>query len=317
MIVVTGGAGFIGSNVVEALNARGMDDILVVDNLSVGIKFKNLATAAIADYQDKEDFLAALQRSGLPDNVRAVVHLGACSSTTEWDGRYIMRNNYHYSKLVLECCLARRIPLVYASSASVYGRGPQYREDPACERPLNPYAYSKWLFDGYVRRRLARAESPVVGLRYFNVYGPREQHKGPMASVAYHAHTQVGRDGRVCLFEGSDGYQAGEQRRDFIHVHDAAAVTLWFLDHPEVSGIFNCGTGRSQTFNEVAQAVMTWHGGGRIEYIAFPPHLAGRYQSYTQADAAALRAAGHHAPFMTVQQGVRQYLDWLRAQDDA
>lgn len=311
MIVVTGGAGFIGSNLVHALNGLGREDVLVVDDLTDGTKFRNLADCAIADYLDKDDFLALTRAGAAPAEIEAIFHLGACSTTTEWDGRYMMSNNYEYSKVLLHHCLDRGIPFLYASSASVYGNGPVFSEAPEHERPLNVYAYSKFQFDRYVRRLLPGAGSQVAGFRYFNVYGPREQHKGAMASVAYHLNNQLKESGRVRLFAGSDGYGDGEQRRDFIHVGDAVAVNLWFWRHPSKSGIFNLGTGRGQTFNEVARAVIAWHGRGEIEYIPFPEHLKGRYQSFTEADMRAVRAAGYDAPFKSVEEGVTEYMRWL------
>jgi ADP-L-glycero-D-manno-heptose 6-epimerase len=312
VIIVTGGAGFIGSNLVRGLNARGERDILVVDDLHDGTKFRNLADCEIADYADKDAWLAELEAGHRPRRrPRALFHQGACSNTMEWDGRFLMRNNYDYSKRLLHYCLAERIPFYYASSASVYGAGPGFREEPAHERPLNLYGYSKLLFDQYVRRLLPEAHVPIVGLRYFNVYGPREQHKQQMASVAFHLDRQVREAGEARLFEGSGGYADGEQRRDFVYVGDVVAVNLWLLDQPQLSGIYNLGTGRSQSFNEVAQAVLAWHGRGEIRYIPFPPALAGRYQSFTQADMTRLRAAGYAAPFATVQEGVRAYLDEL------
>jgi ADP-L-glycero-D-manno-heptose 6-epimerase len=313
VIIVTGGAGFIGSNIVKALNERGHKDILVVDNLTNGKKFHNLVDCEIHDYVDKADFLNRVCcDENLHDSVEAVIHQGACSVTTEWDGRYMMHNNFDYSKNLLHYCLERYIPFLYASSASVYGSGARgFREEPAAEAPLNVYGYSKLLFDQYVRRTLPHARSQVVGLRYFNVYGPREGHKGAMASVAWHFNEQLKRDGRVRLFEGTDGYGDGEQRRDFIYVDDAAAVNLWFLDHPHRSGVFNVGAGRSETFNAVARAVIDFHGRGAIDYIAFPDHLKGRYQSFTEADISALRAAGYDRPFRDVAAGVKAYLTWL------
>lgn len=315
MIIVTGGAGFIGSNIIKALNARGRSDILVVDNLENGVKFRNLVDCEIQDYVDKDDFIGRVCcDEDLQHSVQAVFHEGACSTTTEWNGRYMMRNNFEYSKTLLHYCLERYVPFLYASSASVYGDGARgFREDPVCEAPLNVYGYSKFLFDQYVRRILPGARSQVVGFRYFNVYGPREAHKGTMASVAFHFDGQLKASGGVKLFEGTDGYANGEQRRDFIHVDDAVAVNLWFLDHPHRSGIFNVGTGRAQTFNDVARAVIAYHGRGEIEYVPFPDHLRGRYQSFTEADISGLRAAGYDRSFKTVEDGVAAYLRWLNA----
>lgn len=312
MIIVTGGAGFIGSNLVLGLNDLGCDEILVVDDLKNGVKFRNLVGCRIADYLDKAIFLDKLGRGEFARlSVEAVFHQGACSTTTEWDGRYLMENNYRYSKALLHFCLSRKVPLIYASSAAVYGGGRVFREDPVHEAPLNVYGYSKYQFDQYLRRLMPELKSQVVGLRYFNVYGPREAHKGSMASVAFHLNNQLRETGKVRLFEGGDGYGDGEQRRDFIYVGDAVDVNLWFLDHPEVSGIFNLGTGRSQTFNDVAHAVIDWHGRGGIEYIPFPEHLKGCYQSFTEADLAALRSAGCGHRFKSVEEGVRLYMEWL------
>jgi ADP-L-glycero-D-manno-heptose 6-epimerase len=318
MIVVTGGAGFIGSNLVKSLNAAGRKDILVVDNLQNGVKFKNIADCEIVDYQDKLDFIAQIQRGeAFAEPIDAIVHLGACSSTTEWDGRYIMQNNYEYSKTLLHFCLEHNAQFIYASSASVYGDGSVFKEDLQFEKPLNMYGYSKFQFDQYVRRLLPTANSQIVGLRYFNVYGPREQHKDSMSSVAFHLNTQMNdpenTDKRVKLFEGCDGYANGEQRRDFVYVGDVVDVKLWLLDNPTCSGIFNVGTGRSQSFNDVAYAVLAWHEQAKdaLDYIAFPEHLKGRYQSFTEADIQALRDAGYPHEFNTVEQGVKRYLDWL------
>jgi ADP-L-glycero-D-manno-heptose 6-epimerase len=316
VIVVTGAAGFIGSNIVLALNARGRKDILAVDDLTDGTKFRNLAEAEIADYLDKDEFLARVEAGTLP-KIDAVFHQGACSSTTEWNGKYVMDVNYDYSKALLHFCQHQRAPYFYASSASVYGMGKQgFREERGCEKPLNMYAYSKFLFDQYVRRlrQEGALKSQVVGLRYFNVYGPREQHKGGMASTAFHFNNQIVATGECRLFEGSDGYPDGGQRRDFIHVDDCVAMNLWFWDHADKSGIFNCGTGRAQPFNDIANAVIAWHGKGAIKYVPFPENLVGRYQSFTEADHARLGAIGYDRPFLTVEQGVKQYLDWLNAQ---
>lgn len=313
MYIVTGGAGLIGSNLVKALNERGISDILVVDNLKNGVKFRNLADCDIKDYLDRHDFIARVREGQSFGRIDALVHEGACSSTTEWDGEFVMKNNFEYSKTLLHWCQGMKTPFIYASSASVYGMGPVFQEARAHERPLNMYAYSKFQFDQYLRQVRASLESQVCGLRYFNVYGPREAHKGGMASVAFHFHNQLLKDGKLRLFEGTDGYGDGEQLRDFVHVSDTVAVKLWLLDHPGVSGIFNVGTGRAQSFNDVARAVIAYHGRGAIEYVPFPEHLKGRYQSYTRADIAALRQAGYAAEFMSVEQGVPRYLEWLAA----
>lgn len=317
MIVVTGGAGFIGANIVEQLNSRGIDDIVVVDNLSNGDKFQNLQDLAIADYIDKDDFMARLSGLG---RINAIFHQGACSDTMEQDGRYMMKNNFEYSVDLLRYCHTSAVPFIYASSASVYGSGPEFVEDPARESALNVYAYSKLLFDRYVRRYLMAAEkqTQVVGLRYFNVYGPREQHKGRMASVAHHFRRQFLEEGHVRLFEGSDGYANGEQRRDFVWVGDAVKANLYFFENPDIDGVYNVGTGRSQSFNEMAVAVVnqcrstasdlkTLVDENVIRYIPFPERLRGKYQSFTQADTSALRGAGFEEPFADVEQGVELY----------
>ncbi len=314
MIIVTGGAGFIGSNLVHELNRRGHERVVVVDDLTDGKKFMNIATAQIADYMDIEEFRTwfASDRDPFP-GIEGVYHLGACSTTTEWDGRMMLDLNYAYSRDLLRYCLKRAIPFIYASSAAIYGSGTTFVEDIANESPLNVYGYSKRLVDCFVRQNLPAAKSQVVGLRYFNVYGPREQHKGKMASVAYHLNNQLLESGTVSLFEGYDGFAAGEQRRDFIYVDDAVRTTLWFGDNPLVSGIFNCGTGRAETFNQLASAVLEWHGRGDIEYIPFPDGLRAAYQSFTQADVSALHSIGCDIDCRSVTEGVRQYFDWLNA----
>ncbi len=315
MIIVTGGAGFIGSNLVKGLNAATGEPVVVVDDLSDGHKFDNLVDLAIADYLDKDEFLRAIETGGMTTGISAILHQGACSTTTEWNGRYMLDNNYRYSKVLLDFCLERRIPLLYASSAAVYGAGRSFTEASANERPLNVYGYSKLLFDQYVRRVARDARSAVVGFRYFNVYGPRERHKGSMASVAWHFSRQIEADGECRLFVGSGGYGDGEQRRDFVYVDDVVKVNLWFLERGELSGIFNLGTGRSQTFNEVADAVIGWHGRGEKRYIPFPDGLADAYQSFTEADLRTLRKAGYDAEFQPVESGVRAYLDEWSSRD--
>lgn len=312
MLLVTGGAGFIGSNLVEALNKRGRQDILVVDNLENGIKFKNLIGLKIQDFIDKTDFLDSVAKGFFPmDKLETIFHLGACSDTTQWDGRYMMQNNFTYSKTLFECSQRHQIPMIYASSAAVYGSSTTFAEFPEHEKPLNVYGYSKLLFDEMVRRSLTTEATQAVGLRFFNVYGPRESHKGTMASVAFHFNSQVVDSGKIRLFRGSGGYPDGEQRRDFIYVSDAADVSLWFWDHPEVSGIFNVGTGDSRPFNDMADAVISYHGAGKREYIDFPAHLAGKYQSYTQADLSHLRDAGCDIRFKPLEEAIPEYLKWL------
>jgi len=312
MIVVTGGAGFIGSNIIRALNQRGGRNILLVDHLTNGRKMHNIADLDVADYMDKEEFLEKIGVAHFFDGVRAVFHQGACSATTEWDGRYVMMNNYDYSKRLLHWCIAGNVAFMYASSASVYGDGKHgFRVERGCELPINMYAYSKFQFDQYVRPLLAKTKSPIVGFRYFNVYGPREQHKGSMSSTAFHFNRQVIEQKKARLFEGCDGMADGEQKRDFVYIDDVVDVNLWFLDHPEQRGIYNVGTGQAETFNAVAQAVIDWHKEGSIEYIPFPEHLKGAYQSYTQADISGLREAGYKKEFLAVKQGVAKYLDWL------
>ncbi|WP_417348064.1 ADP-glyceromanno-heptose 6-epimerase [Ferrimonas sp.] len=311
MIIVTGGAGFIGSNLVKMLNNQGRTDILVVDELEDGTKFVNLADCDIADYLEKDRFLDLMKAGHDFGDVEAVFHEGACSSTTEWNGRYMMENNYEYSKVLLHYCLDRKIPFLYASSASVYGMGPVFKEDRAHEKPLNVYGFSKFQFDQYVRRLLPTFESQVVGFRYFNVYGPREQHKGGMASVAFHLNTQIHKGENPKLFGAYDGYEAGGQTRDFIYVGDVCQVNLWAWQEKAESGIYNLGTGAAEPFQAVADAVIDFHGKGQVEYIDFPDKLKGRYQSFTEADMAKLRAAGYDRPFKTVAQGVAEYLAWL------
>ncbi|AOV98369.1 ADP-glyceromanno-heptose 6-epimerase [Edwardsiella hoshinae] len=305
MIIVTGGAGMIGSNIVKALNDKGYTDILVVDNLKDGTKFVNLVDLDITDYMDKEDFIAGIVAGDDFGDIEAVFHEGACSSTTEWDGKYVMDNNYQYSKELLHYCLERQIPFLYASSAATYGMTNKFVEDRRYEGPLNVYGYSKFLFDQYVRRILPHAESQICGFRYFNVYGPREGHKGSMASVAFHLNTQINNGEAPKLFEGSEHF-----RRDFIYVGDVADVNLWFWEN-SVSGIFNCGTGNAESFQAVADAVVDYHQKGQVTYIPFPDKLKGRYQAFTQADTTQLRAAGYTRPFKTVAQGVREYMEWL------
>lgn len=313
MIIVTGGAGFIGSNLVYELNQRGETQILIVDNLTNAAKFKNLVGLKAVDYIDKQDFLEKVQAGKFNSaNVRAIFHQGACSDTMEYNGKYMLQNNFEYSKQLLHFALNKKIQFIYASSASTYGNGLKgFKETPECEHALNVYAFSKLFFDRYVQQLQGVSNRQIVGLKYFNVYGPQENHKGRMASVAYQFYNQLQASDTLKLFEGVDGYANGEQRRDFIYVKDVAKVNLFFLDNPQVSGIFNCGTGKAQSFNDVAKAVIKHLGRGKIEYIPFPEVLKGKYQSFTQADASKLLAAGYTGGFSDVATGVEEYCQIL------
>jgi ADP-L-glycero-D-manno-heptose 6-epimerase len=337
-IVVTGAAGFIGSNIVKGLNARGIDDIIAVDDLTQGDKFRNLAPHRIADYVDVDMFYD-LFAEGFFGKVEAVFHEGACSDTMEADGKYMMDNNYTLSCGLFNACQERGSRMLYASSAATYGEPKPdqalagtsaFKETPQYENPLNVYGWSKLLFDQRMRRECGadfkRTKRQVAGFRYFNVYGPGEQHKGRMASVAFHQFNQFNEQGKVRLFGEYGGYGPGEQKRDFVFVEDVVAVNLWFFDHPDKSGIFNVGTGRAQPFNDVATAVVNTLTGrtgpaaastaeaaaqGLIEYIGFPEALRGKYQCFTQADLEALRAAGCDLAFADVQTGVARYMQTL------
>ncbi|WP_128000398.1 ADP-glyceromanno-heptose 6-epimerase [Piscinibacter defluvii] len=330
-VVVTGAAGMIGSNMVQGLNALGIDDVIAVDNLTNGPKYRNLLGARIADYYDKTDFYARFARGDF-GRVEAVLHEGACSDTMEHNGRYMMDTNYRCSKDLLDACQAQGTRLLYASSAATYGGSASFREEPQFEQPLNVYGYSKLLFDNVVRRMLPGSKAQVAGFRYFNVYGPREQHKARMASVAFHHFHQFREHGKVKLFGEYGGYGPGMQSRDFVFVDDVVAVKLWFLQHPDRSGIFNLGTGRAQPFNDVAHATVNAARAlkgeaslplaelvsrGLVEYIPFPDALVGKYQCFTQADLAALRGAGCDHAFADVATGVTRYVNWLAAQPAA
>ena len=309
MIVVTGAAGFIGSNLVRGLNAAGRTDIIAVDDLSDGTKFRNLVDCDFLDYLDKDEFISSLHDR--LDGVELVFHQGACSDTREWDGKFMLENNYAWSRNLLDACIVNNVAFIYASSAAVYGGSRSFIEKPHCEKPVNVYGYSKLLFDRYARRMAQNPASRITGLRYFNVYGPGEQHKGAMASVVFQLNKQLLETGAVNLFRGSGGYADGEQRRDFIYIDDVVDVNLWFMNNGGNSGIFNVGTGRSRSFNDVARLVTDWHGKGSITYVDFPEGLLSAYQSFTQADVSALRKAGYRTPFKGLEKGIGTYLDRL------
>jgi ADP-L-glycero-D-manno-heptose 6-epimerase len=324
-VVVTGAAGMVGSNLVHGLNAIGIDDVIAVDDLTVGAKYRNLLGATVSDYFDRNEFYDRFALGEL-GRIDAIFHQGACSDTMEHNGRFMLESNYRCSKDLLDVCQSQGTRLLYASSAAIYGGSTVFREAPEHERPLNVYGYSKLLFDNIVRRLLPTARSQVVGLRYFNVYGPREQHKGRMASVACHHFGELRETGKVQLFGEYGGCGAGQHTRDFVFVDDVVAVNLWFLRHPERSGIFNVGTGRAQPFNDVAHATINASRAlrgeaplslqqqvsqGLIEYVPFPQDLVGKYQCHTQADLTSLRASGCDVQFVDVAAGVRRYADWL------
>lgn len=319
-ILVTGAAGFIGCNNVLELNRRGYKDVIAVDNLTKSEKFLNLAKCSISDYFDKNDFIERVRRDELPVP-EVIFHQGACSDTMETDGRYMMENNYRYTLDLFNWAQKHRVPFIYASSAATYGASQVFVEDVAYEGPLNVYGYSKYLFDQVLRANMKSLTAPVAGMRYFNVYGPHEQHKGRMASVAFHQYFQFKKEGRVKLFEGCLGYGNGCQMRDFVFVEDVIDIAMYFMTAGK-SGIFNCGSGRAQPFNDVALTVVNSLSGtdytleeavskGLIEYIPFPEALKGKYQAYTQAGLTNLRAAGYEGELHTVQQGTAKYMQYL------
>lgn len=312
MIVVTGAAGFIGSNLVRGLNATGRSDIIAVDDLTDGGRSHNLVNCDFLDYLDKDGFMTSLP--GRLNGVELVFHQGACSDTLERDGRFMLENNYAWSRRLLEACVDNGAGLIYASSAAVYGGNRRFIEKPQYEHPVNLYGYSKLLFDRYARRAMQGAASQVAGLRYFNVYGPGEQHKGAMASMVFRLHRQLLENGEARLFKGSGGYPDGEQRRDFVHIDDVVDVNLWFMENNHVSGIFNVGAGRSRSFNDIARLLIDWHAGGSIQYIDFPEDLPAAYQSFTEADISALREAGYRKRFTGLEPGIRKYLEYIEAE---
>lgn len=313
MIIVTGGAGFIGSNIVKQLNERGRNDILIVDDLTDGSKIRNLQMLDYYDYVDCIDFDDAVANNTFDIGpIEVVFHQGACADTMNYDGRYMMHNNFEGTKNLFHYCQERRVPFIYASSASTYGHGKNgFTEKPECEEALNPYAYSKLFFDRYLRRFEKDLQSQVVGLRYFNVFGPNENHKGNMASLVRQMFYKLRETGEITLFEGTDGYGDGEQVRDFIYVKDVVNVNFFFWEHPEISGIFNCGTGEAKSFNRFMKAVIDYNGFGNLRYIPFPEVLKGKYQSFTEADTTKLMAAGYDKGFTKLEDAVAEYCELL------
>ena len=326
MIIVTGAAGFIGSNLIKGLNQIGITDILAVDDLTDGKKYRNLAVVKYRDYMDYRDFLemiialSSTSASQIPDSksqipsITAIFHQGACSDTMEWDGRFMMKNNYDYSKVLLHFCLEKKIPFIYASSAAVYGAKTVFDDHDDAQLPLNVYGYSKLKFDEYVKPYLKNTASQIVGLRYFNVYGPHENHKGRMASAAFHLMNQLRDNGVIRLFSSYGGYSDGEHQRDFIYVDDVVNLIIWFYQNPKKNGIFNCGTGQARAFNVIAKTLIELNNGGKLEYIPFPDSLKGAYQCFTQADLTKLREIGFDKPFIPLEKGLAQYFQWFKTE---
>jgi len=309
MIVVTGGAGFIGSNLVKALNQRGITDIIVVDDLTHGMKFKNIVNCDVLDYFDKHQFLQKIMRNEFKaDFIQAIFHQGACTSTLELNGQYLMENNFEYSKQLLHYCMRQTIPFIYASSAAIYGTSPVCQENSIYETPINVYAYSKLMFDRYVQRYLNSASSQIVGLRYFNVFGPNETHKGIMKSVIQHFYNELIEKQRITIFDHIPHCESGEQRRDFIYVNDVIAVILWFFDNHAQRGVFNVGRGQNISFNEIARLLIEKLGYGVMRYQPIDESLLKFYQTNTQADLSKLRSAGYSQPFTTLEEALGHYM---------
>jgi len=314
LIILTGGCGFIGSNLLKALNALGESDILIVDNLSNATKYQNIVGAQFCDYMDKRDFRAALETKLIGVEIDSVFHLGACCDTLERDGEYVVRNNYEFSKILLHFALDQRAPFIYASSAAVYGSNMESNEDASQFAPLNVYGFSKLLFDRYVSRLLPSVRSTLVGLRYFNVYGNGEAHKGKMASMVYHLYNELVLSGTATLFGEHGGYKAGEQRRDFVSVSDVVSLNLFFWKSSPMQGIFNAGTGVSRSWNELASLVIREVGSGQIQYVDLPSELRGKYQLHTCANMDKVRTVGYDRTFLTLEEGVKDYVAALKSQ---
>lgn len=314
--IVTGGAGFIGSNLIETLNKRGEDHILIVDDLGQDEKWRNLVGLNYADYWEKDDFRFHLRNDSLGE-ADVVFHLGACSSTTEHNAAFLADNNYRFSCELCEWCLRHKARFVYASSAATYGAGAEgYSDDlekVARLRPLNMYGYSKQMFDLWALRQ--GLFDKIAGIKYFNIYGPREAHKGDMRSMVHKAFCQIRKTGKVRLFKSEHpDYRDGEQLRDFMSIRDAVAVTMFFAENRDVNGLFNCGTGQARTWLDLAHAVFAaMQRAPQIEFIDMPQELRAKYQYRTEADLSLLRAAGYTAPFTSLEEGIRDYIGYLQA----
>ena len=318
MIVITGGSGLIGSNLLKKLNKENINNIIIVDDLSDGKKFINIKDNKFADYMDKDDFILSVMDKKFLKNITAIYHLGACTNTKEWNGKFLLKNNFEYSKIIFENCIESKTPFFYASSASVYGTGKQgFREEPQCENPINMYAFSKLIFDNYIRRNLTRCKFPVVGLRYFNVFGMGEFHKNDMGSVILKFYKEILELGKCRLFKESDGFKKGEQKRDYISATDCAEANYLLLEKPPQNGIYNFGTGKAKSFNEIAKTVLDWFlekdsKKAKIEYIDFPADLIGSYQSFTEADMSKFNSEFLNFTPIETQTAIYDYLDEIR-----
>ncbi|KAJ5950284.1 uncharacterized protein N7479_008697 [Penicillium vulpinum] len=313
MIVVTGGAGFVGSNIIKELNSRGVTNVVVVDDLTDGTKFRNLVDCKVADYIDATVFRDAIRTKTFPHRPRVIFHYGAISSITETNGKKMLDANFTYSKELFHWCKDQGVRFIYGSSAAVYGNKTTFTEGDRLEAPLNVYGYSKMLFDQYVVKNTDPRCPQVAGLRLFNVYGPGEQNRETSPSIVYQFYEKRKAFKAIELFGEYAGVEAGQQKRDFVYVQDVARLNCWFLDHPEINGIYNVGTGVASSFHEVATAVASHFGNteGYIKFIPFPAELKGRYQSYTCADIAKLRRAGSVLRFRTIKEGIKDYMEWL------
>lgn len=309
MIIVTGGAGFIGSNLIKGLNDAGHDNIIIVDRLENGQKYKNLNSIRFMDLVEPDSFRDKLlnDRVPIPD---IIFHQGAYCNTLDSDADQMLRFNYYYSKDLLQYSMKNSVPFIYASTAAVYIAN-NFQEEPRNEGYLNAYGTSKLLFDNHVRRMLPLSRSQIVGLRYFNVFGPQESHKEEMASMIYKMYCQLKEDGVIRIFGESGDYGPGEQRRDFIYVKDVVNVNMYFMEKTSISGIFNCGSGQDTSFNQVAEALIRILGKGTIEYVDFPEHLIGKYQLYTKSDNTRLINAGYNKGFTKLEEALLDYVTLL------